>query len=940
MSWFMKIIGLSNQTQEVDAVSNAARTTLYKTDGTAVDTNPATSGEATAANQTAANTKLDLIKAKTDNLDVALSTRTKPSDQQHAIIDSSALPTGASTEATLATRLSESDFDTKAGSLTETAPATDTASSGLNGRLQRIAQRLTSLIAFFRLGQGTMAQSLAVTMASDQSTLPVNSADASSSGTITALAGSVALVLAGQSAGTIQVGGTWVGTLQFEGSLDGTTWTAINATAASTSVPATTTAVNGLFRLTPGGLQQFRIVSTAWTSGTATILMRAALGTSGVYVNHIAPVKLYDGTNLASIFPATFLRTTDEPRQVFYDPFDAAPDTTNVWASTTGSSGVAAAVSGGVLSLGTGTTANGFSKIVSLPTFKLPIPGWLGNSFAIALPDGAAPTANAARYWGLFTSPTTPTVAAPVTDGYIFELATNGKMSCVVYAAGVRTLIADLSASTGTGTQPLNASYHRYIIYVRTDKTYFYIDGLAPANLVATTNFQSPAIQTLPTSLLTIADTPTPPASNSQIQCAGLAVWDTGKNATQIADGTFPFRKASVSAAGSLNVNTPQIRDTNNGFTLNATTNRIITVVTTNGSNIITSAALFTSADLGRAIEGTGIPANAIIVAVNSASSVTFKAPPTSALPNGSPATASGSISATIRSGFAGTYTPTRAAGIVRQLVVLGCFVNDGTTFPATLGGTFAFQYSEDGTTATITEVRQIVDFTTVRDLNLINAGAYFRILYTPNRDITANEFVFGGTTNRTTDDGPFVRINNQAEEEQFMAAPKMFSFIKGFIAATGKSIGIRATAAGELMVASSALPSATPLTTGDSGAKTATGNGATQTNVANKGVQLFIILGSVSGVAPTAVFKVQNSVDGGTTWFDVPGAATASLTASTSVGITIYPGITVTAGATTAGTTAGASQVLSRTWRVVWTIGGTTPSFAITSITYNYLNN
>jgi hypothetical protein len=43
--------------------------------------------------------------------------------------------------------LSESDFDTKAGSLTETAPATDTASSGLNGRLQRIAQRLSSLIA-------------------------------------------------------------------------------------------------------------------------------------------------------------------------------------------------------------------------------------------------------------------------------------------------------------------------------------------------------------------------------------------------------------------------------------------------------------------------------------------------------------------------------------------------------------------------------------------------------------------------------------------------------------------------------------------------------------------------------------------------------------------------------------------------------------------------
>ena len=55
------------------------------------------------------------------------------------------------------------------GSLTETAPASDTASSGLNGRLQRNAQRLTSLIALFptSLGTKTAANSLAVTLASD-----------------------------------------------------------------------------------------------------------------------------------------------------------------------------------------------------------------------------------------------------------------------------------------------------------------------------------------------------------------------------------------------------------------------------------------------------------------------------------------------------------------------------------------------------------------------------------------------------------------------------------------------------------------------------------------------------------------------------------------------------------------------------------------------------
>lgn len=55
------------------------------------------------------------------------------------------------------------------GSLTETAPATDTASSGLNGRLQRIAQNVTSLIALLptSLGTKTAANSLAVTLASD-----------------------------------------------------------------------------------------------------------------------------------------------------------------------------------------------------------------------------------------------------------------------------------------------------------------------------------------------------------------------------------------------------------------------------------------------------------------------------------------------------------------------------------------------------------------------------------------------------------------------------------------------------------------------------------------------------------------------------------------------------------------------------------------------------
>lgn len=76
---------------------------------------------------------------------------------------------------TLATSALQTTGNNRLGDLTETAPANDTASSGLNGRLQRIAQRLTSLIALFptSLGQKTMANSFPIVVASDQSSIPV-----------------------------------------------------------------------------------------------------------------------------------------------------------------------------------------------------------------------------------------------------------------------------------------------------------------------------------------------------------------------------------------------------------------------------------------------------------------------------------------------------------------------------------------------------------------------------------------------------------------------------------------------------------------------------------------------------------------------------------------------------------------------------------------------
>ena len=219
---------------------------------------------------------------------------------------------------------------------------------------------------------------------------------------------------------------------------------------------------------------------------------------------------------------------------------------------------------------------------------------------------------------------------------------------------------------------------------------------------------------------------------------------------------------------------------------------------------------------------------------------------------------------------------------------------------------------------------------------------------------VTANQ----GTAN-TAANGWFVRLTDATTNVAVKAASTAAAFTDGSLVVSVRP-GEAMTTAGAALADAFANPTVghsandafvfngtswdrqrgmgVATTTGDSGAKVATGNGATQTNVGNKGLQLFIVLGAVSGTTPTCTFKLQGSVDGGTNWYDIPGAATASLTASTNVGIAVFPGVAVTAGVVTTGTTAQASAALPRTWRVVWTIGGTTPSFAITSITYNYI--
>lgn len=123
-----------------------------------------TAGLATTANQTTGNASLSSIDTK-------LSSQSTAANQTTGNASLSSIDTKLSSQATAA---NQSTLLTDVGVVTETAPASDTASSGLNGRLQRVAQRLTSLIAQIpaTLGAKTAANSLAITTATDDVLVP------------------------------------------------------------------------------------------------------------------------------------------------------------------------------------------------------------------------------------------------------------------------------------------------------------------------------------------------------------------------------------------------------------------------------------------------------------------------------------------------------------------------------------------------------------------------------------------------------------------------------------------------------------------------------------------------------------------------------------------------------------------------------------------------
>ena len=107
-------------------------------------------------------------------------------------------------------------------------------------------------------------------------TSPSSGPNISGQKSIAALNAAVVVPLSGLGELSFTVAGTWVGTLSFQHSIDGLLW---NADAPLTGIPstfATSTAVNGIFTAAIASSRFYRVVATAWTSGSASIFYSGA----------------------------------------------------------------------------------------------------------------------------------------------------------------------------------------------------------------------------------------------------------------------------------------------------------------------------------------------------------------------------------------------------------------------------------------------------------------------------------------------------------------------------------------------------------------------------------------------------------------------------------------------------------------------------------------
>lgn len=89
----------------------------------------------------------------------------------------------------------------------------------------------------------------------------------------------------------------------------------------------------------------------------------------------------------------------------------------------------------------------------------------------------------------------------------------------------------------------------------------------------------------------------------------------------------------------------------------------------------------------------------------------------------------------------------------------------------------------------------------------------------------------------------------------------------------------------------------------------------ADQSNTYARGVEVFLDVTAASGTSPTLDVKLQAKDPASGSYFDIPGASFAQQSGTTSLALTVYPGVAETANE-------GVSDVIPKTWRAHAAVG------------------
>lgn len=104
--------------------------------------------------------------------------------------------------------------------------------------------------------------------------------------------------------------------------------------------------------------------------------------------------------------------------------------------------------------------------------------------------------------------------------------------------------------------------------------------------------------------------------------------------------------------------------------------------------------------------------------------------------------------------------------------------------------------------------------------------------------------------------------------------------------------------------------------------AQTTSVNGADQTNINGRGVQVGVNITALTGTAPMLTITIQGKDAASGVYYNL--LQSAAITATGFTLLTLYPGAAATANVS-------APQVLPATWRVIAAIAGTTPAVTAT---------